>query len=525
MLRSPTAAPATRLKVRPLRILLVCLMGGALTKAQADLPSSNLGDLPVHEFHLQNGLTVLLLERRHSPTVACQMAFKVGSNNERIGVTGSAHMLEHMMFKGTKTISTRDYEAEVPILEEIDRVANEMLDERLKGNHADPKKLEAGKERLKELQEQQRQYTVPEELANIYKRNGAAGLNAYTSDDYTNYILKLPSNKVEIWCWLESDRIANPVFREFYSEKEVVHEERRMRVDTDPSGALWELFTATIYQAHPYRWMTIGWTSDIENYRRETMQEFFQRYYAPNNAVIIWVGDFKTEDAVQLIDRYFGSIPRQEPPPPVVTQEPKQMGERRAVLNFDANPSLVMGWHTVEAGNPDLAALEVTQAILAEGRTSRLYQRLREKEHLASDVMADQGLAEYPGIFVIAADPIQGVSTEAVENAVLEEVAQLRTEPVSDWELQRVKNKLQADYVTQLESNYTLARYLAEYECKAKWNQYLEAERRRQAVTPDDVIRVAKEYLLDSNRSTVVLKPTGKGDYPSSGLGPPAMTH
>jgi predicted Zn-dependent peptidase len=468
------------------------------------------GQLPVKEFHLKNGLTVLLLERHHSPTVACQMAFRVGSNNERTGVTGSAHMLEHMMFKGTKTISTKDYQAEVPIMEEIDRVANETLDERLKGDKADQAKMEAGKARLKELMEKQRQYLRSEELSNLYKRNGGTAINAYTADDYTNYIIKLPSNKTELWCWLESDRISNPVFREFYSEKEVVHEERRMRVDTDPSGAMWELFMATAYQAHPYRWMTIGWTSDIENYRRETMLEFFKRYYAPNNAVIVWVGDFKTDEALAMIDRYFGPIPSQEPPPRPITTEPKQAGERRAVLEFDANPSLLMGWHTVAASHPDQPVLEVVESLLSQGRTSRLYDRLREKEHLVSDVMASQDIAEYPGLFTLSADPIQGVSTEVVEKRILEEIGGLRREPVSDWDLERVKNQLKADYVRQLESNYELARQLAEYECKDEWKLFLEAEGRRQAVTPQDILRVAAEYLVPSNLSVVTLEPAAK---------------
>ncbi|NUN95619.1 MAG: insulinase family protein [Candidatus Omnitrophica bacterium] len=495
-------APAGGARI-PLWLSLLALLAGSVVRAE------DLAQLPVREFVLDNGLTLLLLERHHSPSVACHMAFKVGSNNETVGVTGAAHMLEHMMFKGTKIMSTRDYEAEIPIMEEIDRIANEALDERLKGDRADMEKVQAGLARVKELTEKQRQYIESEALANLYKKNGGTGINAYTANDYTNYIIKLPSNKLELWCWLESDRITNPVFREFYSEKEVVHEERRMRVDTSPSGAMWELFMATAYQAHPYRWMTIGWTSDIENYRRETMLRFLQRYYAPNNAVIIWVGDFKTEEARALIERYFGSIPPQQPPDPLVTREPEQKGERRAVLEFDANPSIVMGWHTVALGSSDQEPLEVAQSILAEGRTSRLYQRLREKEQLASEVYAEQDRSEYPGLFAVAADPIQGVSVERVEQVILEEVERLRSEDVSDWELQRVKNQLQSSFVAQLESNYMLARELADYECKHSWEMFLESERKRQSVTAADIRRVAEKYFTARNRTVVTLKPTG----------------
>jgi len=320
----------------------------------------------------------------------------------------------------------------------------------------------------------------------------------------------LPSNKLELWCWLESDRISNPVFREFYSEKEVVHEERRMRVDTSPGGALWELFNATAYMAHPYGWMTIGWPSDIENYRRETMLEFFTRYYAPNNAVIVWVGDFKTDEAEDLIKRYFGSIPSQPPPPPVITKEPQQEGERRAELDFDANPSLIMGWHTVAIGDPDQAVLEILEGILTDGRTSRLYQRMREKEHLVSDVFSDASGSEYPGLFILGADPLQSASPEKVEKVLREEVARLRTDLVDKWELQRVKNQLQAKYVQKLESNYVLARDLASYECKATWKLMAESDQRRQAVTREDIRRVARKYLIGSNLTVGTLVPTKK---------------
>jgi predicted Zn-dependent peptidase len=463
--------------------------------------------LPVVEHRLDNGLTVLLLERHHSPTVACQIAFKVGSNNERPGVTGSAHMLEHMMFKGTKTIGTNNFEAEVPLMQEIDRLANLLLNERLKGEEANQEQIEEWQAKIHELQERQREFIVSEELTTLYKRNGASDLNAYTSSDYTNYICKLPANKLELWCWLEADRIAHPVFREFYAEKEVVHEERRMRVDTSPGGALWEVFNSTIYHAHPYGWMTIGWPSDIANYRRETMEEFFTQYYAPNNAVIVWVGSFDTQEALKLIEKYFGPIPSQPEPPAVVTQEPPQNGERRVELKFEANPSLLMGWPTVAIDNKDQAVLEVLQGILSDGRTSRLYRRMRERNPLVSDVEAYAMPSEYPGIFILAADPLQTSTLEEVEAVLREEVAKLAEEPVSEWELDRVKNQLQAEYVQKLESNYMLAKDLAEFECKADWRVLAENDRRRQEVTAEDIQRVAKTYLVPEHLTVARLVP------------------
>jgi len=468
--------------------------------------------LPVIEYKLENGLTVLLLERHHSPTVACQIAFKVGSNNERPGVTGSAHMLEHMMFKGTETIGTTNFEAEIPIMAKIDELANLLLNERLKGEEADKEKIDQWAKEIETLQEEQRKYIVGEELVTLYTKQGVDGLNAYTSDDYTNYICKLPSNKLELWCWLESDRIANPVFREFYAEKEVVHEERRMRIDNDPDGSLWELFNSTLFNAHPYSWLTIGWPSDIENYRRETMREFFRLYYAPNNAVIVWVGDFDTEQAKGLIQRYFGNIPRQPDPPPIVTREPEQNGERRAILRYDANPSIYLGWHTVAMHEEDLPALEIVEGILSTGRTSRLYKRLRDEERLVSEVSAYNMRSEFPGAFVVGAEPLQGVSIERVERTLREEIAKVREGKVEEREIQRVKNKLQSDFVQKLESNYTLARDLAEHECKGGWRLLAAIDEATQKVTAEDVQRVAQKYLIDTNLSVAILESIEKKD-------------
>lgn len=468
--------------------------------------------LPVVEFKLENGLTALLLQRTHSPTVACQIAFKVGSNNERPGVTGSAHMLEHMMFKGTRTIGTTNHEAELPIMAKIDQIANQMLDEQLKGEAADREQIEKWKAEIKALEEEQRQYIVSEELVSLYTKQGATGLNAYTSDDYTNYICKLPSNKLELWCWLESDRIAHPVFREFYSEKEVVAEERRMRIDNDPDGALWELFNSTIFQAHPYSWLTIGWPSDIENYRRETMEEFFTRYYAPNNAVIVWVGDFELDEAKRLIEKYFGAIPSQPAPPPIVTREPEQKGERRATLLYDANPSIYLGWQGVALDHPDYPALKVIEGILSQGRTSRLYRRMRDREQMVSSVSAYCMKNEYPGAFIIGAEPLKEVSIESVEKTIREEVARLRDESVEETEIQRVKNHLLSEAVQKLESNYTLARDLAEHECKGSWRLLDQIDRSIQEVTVEDVREAASKYLIDSKLSVAILEPTPKKD-------------
>jgi len=330
----------------------------------------------VVEHSFTNGLKLLMVERHTSPTVSAWIRFKVGSAYERSDERGIAHLLEHMLFKGTKTLGTRDYAAEAPLLENIEQAAQLMLAEEAKGTKADKARLESLQKDLARLEKQAEQYVIKDEFFDLYARNGGSGYNAFTSRDGTTYLISLPANKLELWAAIESDRMRNPVLREFYTERSVVMEERRRSYDAEPSAKLWETFIAAAYQAHPYGQPTIGWTSDIKQLSRTKAESFLKRYYAPNNAVIAVVGAIKPAEVIRLVERYFGDIRPGIPVPEVTTREESQQGERRVEIIGDAEPELVIGFHKTAMGTDDDIVFDVIASILGEGRTSQLYRSL-----------------------------------------------------------------------------------------------------------------------------------------------------
>jgi predicted Zn-dependent peptidase len=321
----------------------------------------------------------------------------------------------------------------------------------------------------------------------------------------------MPANRVELWAYLESDRIANPIFREFYSERDVVNEERSLRTDDQPWGKLWEEFYATAFNAHPYSWPVVGWAADIQSVMREDVERFFRTYYAPNNAIAVIVGDVNPERIIALSERYFGPIPAQEPPPPVITEEPPQTGERRVHVEFDAEPILAIGYHVPGAGHPDQPVLEVIASLLSEGKTSRFYKNIVEKK-LATSVDAYAPFSRYPELFTVTATPLKPHSTQEVEEAVYIELEKLKTEPVSRWELEKFANQLQADFVQGMKSNLGMAWRLGNYQALVgDWRYLLEHKKERGEVTPEDIMRVAKKYLNEHNRTVAALvKKEGK---------------
>ncbi len=294
----------------------------------AQAGAANLEDKVV-EHTFKNGLKLLMVERHSSPTVSAWIRFKVGSVHERSDERGIAHLLEHMLFKGTKTLGTRDYGAEAPLLDKIEETAQRMLAEEAKGGGADKATLAGLRAELARLEKQAEQYVIKDEFFDLYARNGGSGYNAFTSRDGTTYLISLPANKLELWAAIESDRMKNPVLREFYTERSVVMEERRRSYDAEPSSKLWETFIAAAYQTHPYGHPTIGWSSDIRQLSRTKAESFLKRYYAPNNAIIAVVGDIRPAATIALVERYFGDIPPGTPVPEVAAQEELQQGERR----------------------------------------------------------------------------------------------------------------------------------------------------------------------------------------------------
>lgn len=465
----------------------------------------------VIEHRLANGLTVLMVERHQAPIVSINITFGVGGINERTGTTGVAHLYEHMAFKGTRTIGTKDYARERPLLEELDRLNAEIARRRAVG--ADEAALRPLLEAFKAAQERADQLVVGNEMALLYQRHGAVGLNASTGKDVTRYVVSLPANRLPLWAAIESDRMANPVLREFYKERAVVMEERRLRTDDSPNGLLYEAFAAAAFQAHPYGFPTIGWASDIQALTPADTERFFRTYYGPANATIAIVGDINPKEVIALIEQTFGRIPAGPPPPPVLTAEPKQRGERRVEVEFDAEPIVLIGYHKPAIGHPDDFVFDVIESVLSEGVTSRLYHRIVREKRLAASISADSGFPGImaPNLFVISAAPLAPHTTAEVEAAVYEELERLKTEPVSARELEKVLNNLDANLVRALRSNSGLAGQLAYFQTVAKdWRYVLKARERIAAVTPEDIQRVARAYFTKTNRTVATLVRAGK---------------
>ncbi|HEU4684539.1 MAG TPA: pitrilysin family protein [Nitrospira sp.] len=475
----------------------------------------------VIEHRLANGLTVLMVERHQTPIVSINMTFAVGGVNEQIGQTGLAHLYEHMAFKGTRTVGTKDYAKEAPILAELHRVGTELEQRQRElakrngeaaASEAESAAIDKLQKRFKELQDQATQYVAGNEMAMLYQRHGGIGLNAATGKDLTRYVINLPSNRLPLWAAIEADRMANPVLREFYKERGVVMEERRLRNDDSPTGLLFETFTSAAFRAHPYGIPTIGWESDILSLTPAEAEAFFKTYYGPGRATIGIVGDINPKEVIELIENTFGKIPPSPPPPPVVTVEPPQRGERRVEVEFDAEPQLVIGFHKPGLGQPDDYVFDVIDEILTDGLTSRLYTKLVRDGRLAAAVNSD---ANYPGVrapnlFLIHATPLAPHTASEVEAAILAELERLKTEPVSQKELERVVNNLDADLVRALRSNSGLASQLALYQTVAgDWRYVIKSRDKIAAVTPADIQRVASQYFTKSNRTVATLVKKG----------------
>jgi len=471
----------------------------------------------VVEQKLANGLTVLMVERHQTPVVSLNMTFRVGGVNEQVGQTGLAHLYEHMAFKGTRTVGTKDYEKERPILEEWFRVGTELEQRQRElarksqerpASSENQAAIEKLQKRFTELQDQAGQFVAGNEMALLYQRHGGVGLNAATGKDLTRYMINLPANRLPLWAALESDRMAHPVLREFYKERGVVMEERRLRNDDSPIGLLYETFTSAAFRAHPYGIPTIGWESDILSLTPADTEAFFKAHYGPGNATIAIVGDIHPKEVMALIEQTFGTIPAAPPQPQLVTVEPPQRGERRVEVEFDAEPSLVIGFHKPALGHPDDYVFDVIDVVLSDGLTSRLYTSLVREKRIAASVSSD---SNYPGVrspnlFIFNATPLAPHTTEEVEAAIYAEIERLKTEPVSAKELEKVLNNLDADLVRALRSNGGLASQLALFQTVAgDWRYALKSRDKIAAVTPADIQRVATAYFTKSNRTVATL--------------------
>ncbi|MGA2151216.1 MAG: pitrilysin family protein [Geobacteraceae bacterium] len=457
----------------------------------------------VREHTLKNGMKLLMVERHTSPTIAAWIRFKVGSVNERSDERGLAHMLEHMLFHGTKTIGTNNYTAEVPLLARIEEIAQALMAEKLKRDKADPKKIKELSEQLAALQAEDDRYVVPDEYAEIFAKNGGVGFNAFTAKDTTAYMVNLPANKLELWASIQADRMLNAVLRQFYTERNVVMEERRRSYDAEPSGKLWEDFVAAAFLVHPYGQPVIGWPSDIENLSRTKAEGFLHRYYAPNNAVVAIIGDIDPQKTIELVEKYFAPIPPGTPVAVVAVDEPQQAGERRTEVIGDAEPELLIGFHKPTLPSTDDYVFDVIDMLLANGKTSRLHKKLVEEKQLVTDVStAVVPGTLYPNLFMIGATPRSPHTVKEVEEAIYTELELLKNEPVTERELQRILNNLEAGEIRSMGSNGGLAYRLSECEATAgTWRYFFEHRQKVATVTPDDIMRVARKYLVRENRT------------------------
>jgi predicted Zn-dependent peptidase len=476
--------------------------------------------LAVVEHRLKNGMKFLIVERHVSPTVAAYVRFHVGGVNDPAGQTGIAHLLEHMMFKGTSTFGTTNYAAERPLMQREDQLSQELqaIEYRERTTpfaRPQPAHVANLKRQIAQIQALEKKYVLDNELDEAYDHLGAVGMNAFTGSDSTTYVVELPANALEPWAYAESDRIRDPVFREFYTERDVVHEERRMRTETQPEGFVSETMDAIAYIAHPYHNPVIGWPTDIDNTKRAEVLQYFRTHYAPNNAVVAIVGDVKPQEVIRLAEKYFGPIPRQSQPLQPLTVEPEQHGERRATVVFEASPQLSMVYHIPAIDHPDAPALQVLGDILSDGRTSRLYLAITQKGLGQAGANGETG--PFPNVFGINATPRQPTTTDELEKAILAELERVKTEPVTDREMERYRNQLDASTVRALESNSGIATLLLDEEAKAgDWRYYYKELALLKAVTPADLMRVARKYLTAENRSVVTLVPPGAGSSESS---------
>ena len=496
-----------RERIGALALAAVC--AGATAMAQ---------QVPVEEVVLDNGMTLLLLPRPGDPNVAAGWVAKVGSVYERPGITGVAHLFEHMMFKGTATIGTRNIEQDLQIIAELDEVKAALrveeaalLDAERLGridDAGDPAHRTEGHQalmdRFEALLAQQEELLIPEDFSRTYSGQGASGMNAGTSYDFTLYFVNVPANKLELWFWMESDRLVNPVFREFYAERDVVHEERRLRTDSTPTGKFEEQFNSLFWQSSPYSWPVIGWPSDIEGITRAEALSFFDLYYAPNNLAAALVGDFDPDEAKALAERYFGRLSRGDRPPPQPrTREMPQLSEKRMHAYAETNPQVVVRYHSVPDGHVDEPALVVLGQLL-NGRTGRFYRALVEDQGVATRASGGQAGFKFEGMFELRGTAAEGHTPEEVEQALYAEMERLKTEPVDERELQKVKNQNAASNFRQLQGNFFLMYSMLMREAYRGWETLNTDPPLYDAVTADDIMRVAGTYFEPENRTVAI---------------------
>ena len=464
----------------------------------------------VVEHQLENGWRFLLVPRGGEPVVSFETHVLVGSVDELPGETGLAHVFEHMAFKGSDRVGTRDWPAERNALEAIERAREELA--RAKSG-TDAAALALAEETFERARLEAGTHVVEEEFSRILEEAGGLhSLNASTTADETRYVVSLPSNQLELWCWMEAERFSRPVLREFYRECEAVLEERRMRVESNPYGALLEALQLQAYQQHPYRNPTIGFRHDIEAHDAASARTFFERHYGPQNRITTIVGDFEPQGLIALLERTCGRLEAAPPERRPIAPEPEQKGARRVHVDFPASPLIAFGWHVPAVTHPDSPAVEIAVRILGDARSSRLEQRLIRDEGAATRVIVDEAWPgrRYGSLAVCLAVPSNETSLETVEELVLEELERLAKEGPTEDELVGTQRTIRAEMLRKLRRGPELAEVLCEFE--AKFGDWRAAFRRLQdlrRVTAEDVQRVVAKWFKKENSTVATLSTEG----------------
>lgn len=473
----------------------------------------------VEEFRLSNGMVFLLVPRAGAPVFTGYIRVKVGGADEQPQYTGIAHMLEHMAFKGTSRIGTRNYAAEKQLLNQIEKLGL-RLSELSRQNQSGSEEAIKLKEEMKKLQAKAESFVVKDEYSRTFTENGGTEFNATTSKDLTSYFVSLPINKLELWAYLTSTALKDPVFREFYQERDVVMEERRMRVDDDPFGKNYEEFIKLAFEKSPYQDPTIGYAEDIAALTATDLKKFYGTYYVPQNMVGAVVGDIDVTRTKAILQRYFGSIPAGKNPPALTNQEPAQSQAKRAVVEFNARPQVMIGYHKPTLPSKDDYVFDLIGQVLCEGRSSRLYKSLVQEEKIAQSVDCDTGTpgARLDNMLFIYGTAIGKNSPEKLEKSIVAQLDKLKTQTVSKEELARAKNKLISELLFKMNSNFGLAESLTYFQAVAgDWKYLTEHASVLEKITPQEIQDVAKKYLVKSNQTVSILKPSSKSSVKQAG--------
>jgi predicted Zn-dependent peptidase len=459
---------------------------------------------------LDNGLTMLVVERPEAPVFSFFTHVDVGADREYPGITGLAHMFEHIAFKGTDKIGTTNYAEEKVALEKVEQAYQAYDQERRKETGRDDKKVAELEKAWKDAIAAAQKYVAENQFGEIVEQKGGTGLNAFTSNEETAYHYSFPSNQVELWAYLESERFLHPVLREFYKERDVVHEERRLS-ESQPFGRLLEQFVGAAFIAHPYGRPVVGWPSDLESFSETDGENFYKKYYVPANMVVTLVGDVKASEVLPVVDKYFGRLPAGPKPEPLRTVEPPQNAERIVVLHETSQPIFIEGYHKPGARDKDDAVYDALQDLMSNGRTSRLYRSLVRDKKIAAFSGGFNGYpgAKYPNLFVFFAVSTPGHMPEEIRDAIHAEIERVKKEDIADDELQMIKTRAKADLIRKLGENQGLALELGTYQSLfGDWRELFRHVDEIATVSKADIRRVATATFVDNNRTIGMIEST-----------------